>query len=1165
MKNILTFFLVFCCIDIIAQTESIRFTRVSIADGLSLSSVYTGIQDNKGFLWFGTEDGLNRYDGENFTIFRPQNNDTNSLTNKWIDGILEDSHAQLWFFSKEGVNLYDPVKEKFTRYLEYLRPVNNNSLTCFYEDQHANIYVGTQNGAYIFNRKTNAFEYLNYNFLLDKTINSFLQVTDNEIFIATNDGLFSLNLVQNIISKISLNNQNIYSLYKDKYNNVWIGTEGELYKYDAKKNIVSYKLNNNELIETIFCCSHSRYWIGTSGGFYRFTEKDATFEKIIEAPEASVSLSINNRKPIFEDNQNNIWFGTYGRGVFKLSHGSNELINFQHEPTNEHSLSENNINLIFQDKSNCIWFGTFGAGLNKYDPYGTKFQLIKNHPYNENSLSSDFVWAIYEDADGEIWIGTNADGVNRYNPATEKFKVYKNITNNANSLSNNCVRKIYQDQDGYLWFGTNGGGLNKFDKKTEKFKIYKHIEGDTNSLSNNSVRVIYQDDKKNFYLGTANGFNLFREDTQKFKAFYNDPSDSLSISGNFIYAAIYENNDGKILIGTYMSGLTIFNPTTQTFENYKRDENDITAISSDKIYSIAKDPNNFFWIGTNEGLEKFDYQKKIFYHYKVEDGLPNNTIYGIILDKNSLWLSTNYGVSCYNLENNSFKNFDINDGLQSNEFNGGAFHHGKSGRIYFGGVYGVNFFYPDSIKYNMSAPEVVITNFSIFNSNVEILKDLPDFIKIGNEVGQFQEKYYIAKSISYTDTIILSFREKVFSFEFSALHFSNPEKNKYKYRLQNFEEKWNYSDNRNYVTYTNIDAGTYVFEITAANSDGIWSDHVTRLTIIITPPFWETIGFRVTALIIFFATIFYFYRRRINIIKRQKERLEIIVKERTNEILQKNNILEQQKNQIEKAHKNITDSILYAQRIQTAVLPDEKMLMQVFDNYFIFFKPRDIVSGDFYFVKKVKNTIYLAAADSTGHGVPGAFMSMLGVALLNEIIKNHQLNSASQILNELREHIKNSLQQTGERGEQQDGMDIAFCIINSDTQEMKFAGAHNHCWIVRQNTNENTRIHKELIVLEADKQPVGIFLKERPFSEHNIFLLNGDVFYIFSDGLHSQFGGENNEKYKTRRFKDFLISISEQDINDQKIMLEKEFQTWKGEYEQTDDILVIGVKVCKIN
>ncbi len=1200
MRNLLFTFIygIVFTISALAQVPQTKFTRININDGLSLSSVYCIFQDSKGFMWFGTEDGLNRYDGKKFTIFRPRTGENNSLSDKWVDGIFEDKYNFLWFITQAGISKFDPRYETFKRYLTDNRTSNSTAIISYYEDYDSIIWIGTQKGAYRYDRANDKFEKVESELFKDKNTTGFIQINKNQSFIATTDGLYAYIKNKNKVIKTELpqNNTVINFLYRDYNQNIWVTSQNYLYLFSGNNRFESYKVNDTSVIESIFQDTKLRYWVGTSDGFYRFTLETKTFERVIEAPELSGSLSINKRKPIAEDFRGNIWFGTFGRGVFKFDNLTQKIQNFLPNITDPNSLSESAVNSIFQDNANCMWFGTFGAGINKYDPYSAKFPLLKHNPDDNNSLAGNFVWSVFETRDGNVWIGTNSNGVDCYETTTGNFTHYANNPNNANSLSHNCVREIFEDSKDILWFGTNGGGLNRYDRKTKKFTVYKNNPDNPNSLSSNSVRVVFEARNGIFWLATTNGFNCFEPETGKFKTYFHDANNPKSISSNFIYSTIYEDENGLLYLGNYSSGLSIFDPKTETFQNFQHSETDTTTIINDYVNSFTRDHHNYFWLATYGGLVGFDSKTKIFQNYTVEDGLPINTLYAVLCDKrNNLWISTNFGISRFNIPNKTFKNYDVNDGLQSNEFNGGAFHLGRSGRMYFAGVYGLNLFYPDTIRTNPNSPKVVISDFKIFNSTVEVLSpDIEPDINIENNIYQVKNIYYLRKSISYTDTIILSYQEKVFSFEYAALHYSNPQKNNYKYRLVNFEKKWNESANRNYVTYTNIDAGTYIFEVTASNSDGLWSDEVTRVTIIITPPFWETWWFRIAFLVSFAGGVIVGFQRRVRFFRRQKERLEVIVKERTSEIVTKNLMLEQQKGEIqmqannletanteitqqkeliEKSHKNITDSILYAKRIQSAVMPDNEHIDQLLPQHFILFMPRDIVSGDFYYIKKVKDTIIIAAADCTGHGVPGAFMSMLAITLLNEIILNKEITTSSQVLEELRKQIKIALQQTGQKGEQQDGLDVAFCAINQTTMEMSFAGAYNPCWIFRNElrmTNDELGIsnvkqsvirNSQFVILEPDHQPVGIYLKEKPFTESKITLQKDDVIYLFSDGYQSQFGGEKDIPLKSGYFKEILSEIHHLPLSEQHIILENKFNAWKGDNLQTDDVLVLGVRI----
>jgi len=429
----------------------------------------------------------------------------------------------------------------------------------------------------------------------------------------------------------------------------------------------------------------------------------------------------------------------------------------------------------------------------------------------------------------------------------------------------------------------------------------------------------------------------------------------------------------------------------------------------------------------------------------------------------------------------------------------------------------------------------------------------------------------------------ISYRQNDLLFHYAATFYEDSEKNLYSYRLVGSDTAWSAWVSEVKKEYTNLSEGKYTFEVKSKNQYqhiGSTASYSFRIL----PPWqrtWWAYTLYLIVLIVLILFIVKIYTRRL---VAQKEHLEHIVKERTAEVVQQKEeitqtlevvnkqkgeisaqrdeiiqtleIVNQQKSVIEKSHKHITDSINYAKHIQSAVLPNQEIVNMLLPEHFILFKPRDIVSGDFYFIKQIKQYILVAAVDCTGHGVPGAFMSMLGVALLNEIVRNSEIDNASKVLNELRNQIKSSLQQTGQTGEQQDGMDIAFCSINTETLKMSFAGAHSPCWIFRAINNENT-----LIELSADHMPVGVYIKEKEFSEQTFQLQKGDVFYIFSDGYNSQFGGDKNNKYKAKRMKDFLQTICYKPMAEQNELLENDFNMWKGNNEQTDDVLVIGVKI----
>ena len=1320
VKLLIIIFFLSTVFSVDAQNNQVSFTNYTIDDGLSLSSIYCILEDSKGFMWFGTEDGLNRFDGSTFEIFRPNANKPNYISNKWIDNIFEDNLGYLWVFTQGGLNKYNQKTKKFQVYKyneSNKKSISSDLTTCIFQDSENNIWIGTQNGVNLYNKKTNEFKRYFYNNNYKSFVTS-ISETKNKIWIGTKKGLLAINKIDFSIksNKNNFHSDEIHNIYSDN-NNLWLSTNNGLIIFNVKTNKTKRYLHSNNNINTIsdnnvrsvFKDSENNYWISTKAGFDIFDIEKQKFKLLIKTEGQSLSLSSNKNRPIFEDNLKTIWFGTYGNGLFSYNLKTKKINNYVHNSNDNTSISENTINSIIQDKSNVVWFGTFGAGLNTYAPYKQKFNLIKKQPSNSNTLSSNFVWSIHEDNSGLVWIGTNDTGVDKYNPKTETFKNYRN-QKNKNSLSNNCVREIFQDSKQNLWFGTNGGGLNKFNIETEKFTIYKHNPKDTNSLSDNSVRVIFEDKDNFLWIGTQNGLNKFNHKTKIFKQYLLNPNDTNSLSHNFIYSGIYQDKEGFLWIGTYGGGLNKFDIENEIFTRYTHNNDNPKSISSDIVFNIQEDEKGNLWIATNGGLEYFDKKNETFTHYTTENGLANNVIYSVLKVKSNLWMSTNYGISNYNIKNREFQNYVKSDGLQSIEFNGGAFHKGKTGTLYFAGVNGLNYFNPENIILNQTPPTTIIKKISIFNKEIKIDNNIS-----GNEIVKRENNYFMSKDIVFTDEIVLTYNEKVFSIELSALHYSNHKENAYSYRLRNFEENWNNTKNRNFVTYTSIPHGTYFFEYKSANSDGIWSD-IKTLKVIITPPIWKTTWFYLTAVLLAIFLIILFIKLREKKHIKEKKFLEKKVKERTieinlnnieieakneelnqtneelqtildtinqqnEEITQQRDNIENQKNELEKLsivadktdnaviiadkfgeiewvnegftrllgvtleefkknygssiykislnpqieetihksvfmkksvvyttntfkkdgkqlwiqttltpifdtnnrlnkfiaidsditkikkaeseiikhrdelhikNKQITDSISYAQRIQSAILPSEKILQKNIADYFVLFKPRDVVSGDFYWWTEINDHTIITAADCTGHGVPGALMSMLGVTFLQEIVSKDAITSPELILNRLRQEIINALKQKGQKDGQKDGMDMAIISINNKTNVLQYSGAYNPLFIIRND---------ELKILPANKMPVSIFLKMKDFTMQEIQLQKNDKLYMFSDGYSDQFGGMHRKKFLIKNFKKLLLQISNKNMAEQKELLNNNLVKWMNNEEQVDDIVVIGIKI----
>ena len=537
----------------------------------------------------------------------------------------------------------------------------------------------------------------------------------------------------------------------------------------------------------------------------------------------------------------------------------------------EEGLSQSDVYCILQDSQGFIWIGT-EDGLNRYDGY--TFKVYRYDPSKLHSLNQNTIMSLYEDSSGRLWIGTE-DGLNMLDQKKEKFICYRSSPRDSYSLSHNFIKVILEDSKGILWIGTYGGGLNKLvpslnEGNPPTFIHYQSKASDFHSLSNNYILSIHEDKFGAIWIGTEEGFNKFDREKDQFTRYKNDPHDHHSLSNNNIMS-IYEDRLGVLWIGT-VDGLNRFDPGKEQFIQYHTDPDDPHSLSDDRIISMYEDQSGVFWIATSGGLNKFDREKETFAHYTVKDGLPNDVIYAILEDnKGNLWLSTNKGISKFNPETKTFKNYDVKDGLQSNEFNARGFYKGRDGEMFFGGINGMNSFYPEGIRDNPYIPRVVITDFQIFNMSVP--------------VGEGPEKRFILKKpITETKEIKLSYKDRILSFEFAALHYASPEKNQYAYIMEGLEKEWNYVGNRRFVSYTNLHPGDYTLRVKGSNNDGIWNEEGVSLKITITPPFWQTLWFRIMAALAIMAMIFSVYQVRTHAIRRRAHELEQRVEERTSEL-----------------------------------------------------------------------------------------------------------------------------------------------------------------------------------------------------------------------------------------------------------------------------------------
>ena len=849
MKKIIQFILfILLSVNGFTQHSSIKFGHIGQKEGLSQSDVFAIKQMSSGLMWFGTQDGLNSYNGFEFNVYSHDLLDSTSISHNFIHVILEENDSIIWIGTENGLNQFNIATQEFTNLFNQnpfnTRKVNVWSLA---KDSLGNLWVGTDKELYKVDKNTS----------LPRKINLSLSTQNNRI--------------------------NIRKILFTKEHQLLIATEGNglfLYNIETEQTQQYYRGNSllkSDVVWDLNEDSGGKVSIATNKGinFFDTGEKKITTIKLLDD-----AIGDDVIKTIFEDRSGIVWIGTEGNGFYRLKSLSN-IDHYLSDANRSTSLSSNKINTIYEDAYGIIWIGS-QLGLNKFDKGKQYFKHHQHWANQAKTINSNIVWSIFQNTDGNIWVGTDK-GVNIFDNKTGIAKDIKPDFSFTIKQKNNSVYCIYKDNSDVIYLGTDGGVF--------------YIDGDNMThifgLGQNENRTydVIQDDKDRFWFGTKDGLVLFDKNKGLFHTYTTEeglPSE--------IIRTLFKDKQGNIWVGTDGEGLCkiIEKGNLISFKTYRNDQDKLSTISNNTILSIYQDKNNFLWIGTfGGGLNKFNLKTEKFSFYSEKDGLSNNVVYGILEGEgNDLWMSTNKGVSSFDTKTEAFRNFDESDGLQSNEFNTGAYYKDDSGKIYFGGVNGFNSFYPEDISINTIKAKPIITKFYLFNKLVKI--DKSNVLK---------------KHISKLKELVLEYEQNVISFEFAALHYSYPLKNQHQYMLENFDEDWVNIGSGRRANYTNLDPGEYVFKVKAANSDGVWSDEVAQIKVVVNPPFWRNIWFIIIVFIwLPLLMVYGLIRYRINQVKEQKELLEVQVKERTREVIKQKELLEVEKEKTEALLLNILPS-----------------------------------------------------------------------------------------------------------------------------------------------------------------------------------------------------------------------------------------------------------------
>ena len=798
------------CRPISAQ-ENVRFKRLSIEDGLSQSTVEAIVQDHQGFMWFGTEDGLNRYDGYTFRKFKHDPDDPGSLADNNVWCLHVDRNGFLWVGTySEGLDRFDPATESFEHFVHDPsdpQSLSENQVRSIAEDRHGDLWIGTLHGG--LNR---------------------LEAGSQRFSVLRHDPE----------NENSLPSDNVRCAYPDSQDFVWIATNSGLGRYDMNRggftNFQTGADGTNSLrsnnVRHVMGDRSGILWISTRGALTRYDPRIDRFTNYHHDPEDSTSIGSDNLRKAYEDRQGRLWIVSNFGGLTYFDRQKGTFQRYVHDPTDRRSLSNNSTRVAFQDRGGILWIGTIGGGINAYDPKTDRFTHYGYDPDESNSLSHSVLWAIAEGPAGGLWFGT-ARGLDRFDRETGEFEGFSyNRKSPDDPEQNDYTRTLYWDRAGLLWIGSTYAGVVVYDQGDGQFTTPPPWKDGSTLPKHGEIRSIYEDSHGDMWVCTTKGgVATYNPGTQVIREIRHDPDDPNSLSSNKVISLL-EDSEGVYWVAT-ASGLNRFaydkgssHPFTAVstipeITRYLHDPDDPQSISNSYVLSIHEASNGDLYFATMLGLTRLrsaDRGAPVFTRYFMKNGLPSDVVYGMLEDSRGyLWLSTNFGLSRFDPVNETFRNYDKRDGLLGNEYNTGAYARTTAGTFVFGGVGGASEFHPDSMVDNPYQAPVVLTGFNVFEKPVRL-----------------------ARSLNSLEEITLSYRDNYFSFEFASLDFSTPDRNRYAYKLEGQDRDWTQAGTRNFAAFTHVDPGTYTFMVKGTNGDGVWNQECASIRIIITPPFWKT-------------------------------------------------------------------------------------------------------------------------------------------------------------------------------------------------------------------------------------------------------------------------------------------------------------------------------------
>ena len=1067
--------------SVFARSESGFIQHFTITQGLSSNAVNVVFQDSRGFLWIGTEDGLNRYDGHHFKSFRYNYQNKNSISENRITAINEDKQGHIWIGHRNmGLSVYDPLSGLFTHYSsekDNQDALPESMIRYIHVSPNGQVWIKTDNYLSLFDSDDRIFKsYRHFSNQMNKrgfSGHCVKNESDSTLLVGTKDGLMRFNI------------------YNEEF--TWYSNKPEK---TTKRNF---------FVNDLLCLSSPEFLVATRDGLLQINTNGHVVHH------GSSNYRAGNVNALMLDTSGQIWVGS-DNGI-AIYNADDLSFSTTLDWTKNYSVTS-----IMEDVSGVIWVGTKFNGLIKISGQQAKFSFFND---NAEGLSSLNVKSIFVENDSIVWLGCDDIGLLSFDYLSGKVLYSDKQTFHA--LGINSVNVISRISDNLIWIGTNAG---LFQFNLEKQRVLRpdfyRRQSFSSAFRDNEITAIVKDLKGRLWIGTLYG--LFQIGGESIQSYFAVDGKHELLSDEINSLALDENGD--VLIGT-SNGVCYYD---ETLDKIRKIHCQQQAYSLDhQVITMSCDNKGRLWLGTYLGLLRMDRITRDSASVSMMPGFDKEMITSVLVDiSNRVWISTNGGVAML-MADGGIRWFDEYDGLTGDLFNIGSVDVSPSGTIFFGGVNGLSWTHPDSIKFNAHLPLIEVTSAKVCNKGhcVDVGRGLVRSLEIKYHPGMLLE------------------------ISMAALDFRQPSKNYFQIYLEGYDDGWRPPTLQNVVSFTNLMPGDYVLKIRASNNDFIWSNDVLEIPIKVKAPLWlSSYAYLFYAFIlVFLIQLFVNYRVRDY---RKANRLLI----EKNSDKQK---LEQQQEILSKINKNLTDSINYANRIQRAMIPSADTIKGMLGDSFIYFRPRDVVSGDFCWVHASQSKVFVAVVDCTGHGVPGAFMSIIGIDLLKNIIVERGEDDPARILKLVSIELAATLHSGVNDGlvddnQVKDTMDISLCVIDHSTHKMFFAGAIHDLYLIQNNQME---------IIKGDRYMIGRRMANDAFPEFKtsvIDLTGNEVVYLFTDGFVDQFGGAEKKKFKYRRFRHLLLSLYSLPFDEQRQILHRKFEEWRGNEEQVDDILVLGFK-----